>query len=104
MKKKYRKESDAMGEIRLPADALWGAQTQRAVENFSVSPLNISPVMVKALGLIKKHAALTNHALGLLPEKEAWPSPRRRINSSPGKWGSTFPSTFFRPAPGPPGT
>ena len=100
MKKKYRKESDAMGEIRLPADALWGAQTQRAVENFSVSPLNISPVMVKALGLIKKHAALTNHALGLLPEKEALAIAAAADKLIAGEVGEHFPIDVFQTGSG----
>jgi len=64
-----RIESDSMGEVSLPSDALWGAQTQRAVENFAVSPLRIHPYMLKALCLIKKHCALANTSLGLLDEK-----------------------------------
>ncbi|MDC7232654.1 MAG: class II fumarate hydratase [Spirochaetales bacterium] len=66
-----RVESDSMGEISLSADSLWGAQTQRAVENFAVSDLRIHPYMLKALCLIKKHAALANSSLGLLDEKLA---------------------------------
>ena len=72
MSTEYRTESDSMGEVQLPADALWGAQTQRAVENFAVSPLTIHPYMLKALCLIKKHAASSNASLGLLsPELAA---------------------------------
>ncbi|MDC7239447.1 MAG: lyase family protein, partial [Spirochaetales bacterium] len=71
MSEKMRTESDSMGEISLPADALWGAQTQRAVENFAVSPLKIHPYMLKALCLIKKHGALVNASLGLLKQELA---------------------------------
>ena len=66
MSDKMRTESDSMGEISLPADSLWGAQTQRAVENFAVSPLKIHPYMLRALCLVKKHAAHANAELGLL--------------------------------------
>ncbi|MDA3956010.1 lyase family protein, partial [Oceanispirochaeta sp.] len=69
MSKDIRIESDSMGEVQLPAEALWGAQTQRAVENFAVSPLRIHPIMLKALCLIKKNAARANASLGLLDEK-----------------------------------
>ncbi len=71
MSKEYRTESDSMGEVKLPSDAFWGAQTQRAVENFSVSPLTIHPYMLKALCFIKKHAAAANASLGLLPSELA---------------------------------
>jgi len=68
MSLKKRVESDSMGEVSLPSDALWGAQTQRAIENFAVSPLRIHPYMLRALCLIKKHSALANASLGLLDQ------------------------------------
>lgn len=71
MSKDMRIESDSMGEISLSADSLWGAQTQRAIENFAVSPLRIHPIMLQALCLIKKHAALSNSSLDLLDRKLA---------------------------------
>jgi len=64
----FRIEKDSMGEMQVPADALYGAQTQRAVENFPVSGLAMPPAFVRALGLIKGAAARVNHALGLLEE------------------------------------
>jgi fumarate hydratase class II len=63
----YRIEHDSMGEVRVPADALWRAQTQRAVENFPVSGMRIDPALVRALGAIKWAAALANADLGVLP-------------------------------------
>jgi fumarate hydratase, class II len=60
-----------MGEMRVPADAYYGAQTARAVENFPISGLRFARAFIRALGLIKKHAATTNAELGLLPEKVA---------------------------------
>jgi len=57
-----------MGEAQVPADALYGAQTARAAENFPISGLRFPRAFIRALGLIKLHAARTNAALGLLPE------------------------------------
>jgi fumarate hydratase, class II len=62
----FRIERDSMGELRVPADALWGAQTQRAVENFPVSGLTLPRGFIRALGLIKQAAAAANAQLGLL--------------------------------------
>jgi fumarate hydratase class II len=62
----YRIEHDSMGEVRVPADAKWRAQTQRAVENFPVSGQRIEPGLVRALGAIKWSAALANKDLGVL--------------------------------------
>ena len=56
----YRVEHDSMGEVRVPADAHWGAQTQRAVENFPISGRPIAPALVHALALIKAEAARVN--------------------------------------------
>src|SRR5258705_7980731 len=67
MQEDFRIESDSMGEMRVPADALYGAQTARAVENFPISGLRFSRSLIRALGLIKKQAARTNAELGLLP-------------------------------------
>jgi fumarate hydratase, class II len=61
-----RIERDSMGEMRVPADALYGAQTQRAVENFPISDLRFPREFVRAMGLIKLAAARTNMELGLL--------------------------------------
>src|SRR5437660_6039724 len=56
----YRVEHDSMGEVRVPADAQWGAQTQRAIENFPISGRPIAPALVHALALIKAEAARVN--------------------------------------------
>src|SRR5262249_47724370 len=61
-----RIERDSMGEMHVPADALYGAQTQRAVENFPISNLRFPREFVRAMGLIKLAAARTNMELGLL--------------------------------------
>jgi fumarate hydratase, class II len=62
----YRIERDSMGELRVPAEALWGAQTQRAVENFPISGRPMPPEFVQAVGLVKWAAAGANQELGLL--------------------------------------
>ena len=64
----YRTERDSLGEMRVPADALWAAQTQRAVENFPISGLRLPPAFLCALAMIKKAAAQTNEELALLDE------------------------------------
>lgn len=64
--KDYRIEKDSMGEVKVPADALYGAQTQRAVENFPVSGLTLPRSVIRAMGLIKAAAAKANRDLGLL--------------------------------------
>lgn len=62
----YRIEHDTMGEVRVPADALWGAQTQRAVENFPISGTPIEPEQIKALAQIKAACAKANAELGII--------------------------------------
>jgi fumarate hydratase class II len=64
-----RIEKDSMGEMSVPADALYGAQTQRAVENFPISNLRFPREFIRALGLIQLAAARTNMELGLLDKK-----------------------------------
>mgnify|MGYP001814354614 CR=1 FL=1 len=66
MPKRYRIEHDTLGELRIPAEALYGAQTQRALENFSISELRMPRSFIHALGLIKSAAARVNADLGLL--------------------------------------
>jgi len=63
----YRIERDSLGEVRVPKQALYGAQTQRAVENFQISGLKPWPVFITSVVLIKKSAAIVNADLGLLP-------------------------------------
>src|SRR5690349_10483108 len=67
----YRIEKDSLGEVRVPANAYFGAQTQRAVENFPVSGLKPYPAFVWSMALIKRAAAEVHLDLGLLDEKLA---------------------------------
>ena len=67
----WREEQDSMGKVRVPVEAYYGAQTARAMDNFQISELRFPRAFIKALGLIKKHAAITNQELGLLEEARA---------------------------------
>ncbi len=67
----YRTERDSMGELQVPADALWGAQTQRAVDNFPVSGQPMPAAFIRALGLIKGACAQANEQLDLLDSPRA---------------------------------
>ncbi len=66
-----RIEKDTLGEVRVPDDALYGAQTQRAVENYPISGLREHPSFIRAFILLKRAAALANHELGAMDETEA---------------------------------
>jgi fumarate hydratase class II len=67
----FRTEHDSMGEVRVPRDALWRAQTQRAVENFPISGTPIEPALVHAIGRVKSAAATVNAELGVLDADQA---------------------------------
>src|SRR5881394_2481355 len=67
MPKDVRTETDSMGQMQVPTDAYYGAQTARAIENFPISDLRFSRAFIRALGLIKRHAANANAELNLLP-------------------------------------
>ena len=71
MSPEYRTESDSLGDVRVPADALYGAQTQRAKENFPISDLRFPRRFIEALGHMKRAAARANHDLGLLDAEPA---------------------------------
>ena len=66
MNREYRTEADSLGEIEVPADAYWGASTQRALENFPISGIRFDRRFVRALGIVKKASAQANRDLGLL--------------------------------------
>ncbi|SEO73541.1 fumarase, class II [Halogranum amylolyticum] len=71
MSEDHRIERDSLGEMQVPADAYWGAQTQRAVENFPISGITFGRRFVRALGVVKKAAAQANRDLGLVEEEKA---------------------------------
>jgi fumarate hydratase class II len=67
---KFRVESDSLGKIEVPADCYWGAQTQRSLQNFKIGGHRFSRSMIRAFGLVKKAAALTNFDLGKLSKEK----------------------------------
>ncbi len=81
-----RVERDSFGPMRVPAGALYGAQTQRAVENFPISGLRLPKQMRQAFGLIKKAAAQTNAELGVLDKRLARGIAAAARGEKPGGW------------------
>src|SRR5512132_443692 len=85
-----RVEKDTMGEVRVPAAALWGAQTARAVENFPISGLRAHPAFVDATVRIKIAAARANARLGLLPPRKARAIEAAAREVLAGRWREHF--------------
>ncbi|WP_336359243.1 class II fumarate hydratase [Haladaptatus sp. ZSTT2] len=67
----FRTERDSLGEMQVPADAYWGAQTQRAIQNFPISGISFGRRFVRALGVVKKAAAQANKDLDMIPADKA---------------------------------
>jgi fumarate hydratase, class II len=68
---KLRNESDSVGEVQVPADVYWGAQTYRSLHHFEIGHDIMPTSLIRAFGILKLSAALTNHSLGLLPDEQA---------------------------------
>jgi len=96
----YRIEHDTMGEVRVPADALYGAQTQRAVENFPISRLRFPRAFIRALGLIKSAAARVNGRLGELPAELADAIEKAADDVAAGKHNDQFVVDIFQTGSG----
>src|SRR3954469_22282836 len=96
----YRIEKDTMGDVRVPAQALWKAQTQRAVENFPISGTPIEPALVAALGLIKGAAAQTNATLGVLSPERAEAIAAAAAEVAAGRHDAHFPIDVFQTGSG----
>ena len=100
MNGKTRIERDSLGELAVPAQALWGAQTQRAVENFPVSGLRMPREFLRALGLVKATAAETNAALGLLDAPRAEAIRIAALEVAEGRHDAQFPVDVFQTGSG----
>ena len=98
--KAYRIEKDSMGELRVPKDALWGAQTQRAVNNFPISGLTMPREFIAALGLVKWAAAGANSELGLLKSEIAAAIQKAAMSVSAGDYDEHFPVDVFQTGSG----
>ena len=95
-----RVERDSMGEVEVPADALWGAQTQRAVNNFPISGIAMPRSFIRALGLIKAAAAATNSKLELLPAEIARAVETAAREVADGQHDAAFPIDVFQTGSG----
>jgi fumarate hydratase class II len=96
----FRTEHDSMGEVRVPADALWRAQTQRAVENFPISGTPLEPRHVQALARVKSAAARVNAELGVLDGARAGAIAAAADEILAGEHGDQFPVDVFQTGSG----
>ncbi len=96
----YRIEKDSMGELEVPKDALYGAQTQRAVNNFPISGLFMPREFIRAMGLIKAAATMVNHALGLMDAPMADAIERAANAVAAGDYDDHFPVDVFQTGSG----
>lgn len=96
----YRIESDSMGEVKVPAAAYYGAQTQRAVQNFPISGLRFPREFIRAMGLIKRAAARANLELGFLSQEVAEAIIQAATEAAEGKLDEQFPVDIFQTGSG----
>jgi len=96
----FRIEHDSMGEVAVPADALWGAQTQRAVQNFEISGEPLSRDLIGALASIKGAAAVVNGELGVLPSDLAAAIHDAAAEVARGDYDGQFPIDVFQTGSG----
>jgi fumarate hydratase class II len=96
----YRIEKDSLGEVRVPANALYMAQTQRAVENFPISGMRFGRSFIRALGLIKSAAATVNEELGLLDKTIGEVIRRSAAEVIEGGYDGEFPIDIFQTGSG----
>ena len=100
MTSSFRVERDSMGELKVPAEALWGAQTQRAVENFPISGRTLPHEFIGALGLIKQAAARANRSLQLLDARVAQAVDAAAAEVAAGRHDREFPIDVFQTGSG----
>lgn len=96
----YRIEHDTMGEVRVPVDALYRAQTQRAVENFPISGQTLESAHIRALALIKKAAAKANEELGVLDAERSTAIQKAADLVAAGEYDAHFPIDVFQTGSG----
>src|SRR5882762_8782102 len=96
----FRTEKDSMGEVKVPARAYYGAQTQRAVDNFPISGQPLPRALIRALGLVKLAAAIANRDLGKLKHELAEPIVRAAREVAEGKHDDQFPVDVYQTGSG----
>src|SRR5207248_8132904 len=92
----FRIEHDTMGEVRVPIDAKWAAQTQRAVDNFPISGLHIERSLIAALASIKGAAALVNARLKIVDKRVADALSAAADEIAAGQWDDQFPVDVYQ--------
>ena len=97
---KTRTERDTMGELAVPAEAYYGVQTARAIENFPISPLRFPRAMIRAMGLIKRAAAAVNESLNLLDKTQSDAIRRATTEVVEGALDAEFPIDIFQTGSG----
>ncbi len=98
--KEFKTVKDSMGKLKVPADALYGAQTQRAIENFPISGLAMPRSFIRALGLVKAACAAVNRELGLLQPEDAEVIESMAMEVAEGKHDRHFPVDVFQTGSG----
>ena len=96
----YRMERDSMGEMEVPADRYWGAQTQRSYQNFQIGTEKMPEEIVRAFGILKKAAALANHRLGKLDDERLGLISRACDEVVAGKLDGHFPLVVWQTGSG----
>ncbi|MDD7583491.1 MAG: class II fumarate hydratase [Tractidigestivibacter sp.] len=96
----YRREHDSMGEVLVPEDALWGAQTQRSHENFPIGTERMPQEIIRAFAVLKKAAALANVSLGRMGEEDARPIAQAADEILAGKLDGQFPLVVWQTGSG----
>ncbi len=97
---KMRTESDSFGKLKVPADKYYGAQTARSLMNFPIGNETMPPAIIRALGIIKRAAALSNKALGDLDAKRARAIVKAASEVAEGKWNDNFPLSIWQTGSG----
>jgi aspartate ammonia-lyase len=95
-----RQEKDSLGVVEVPAGAMYGAQTQRAVENYPISGMRASPSLIRAIGMVKKAAAEANGELGVVTNERAGAIARAAQEVIDGKWDAEFVVDVFQAGAG----
>ena len=96
----FRIEHDTMGEVKVPAKALWRAQTQRAVENFPISGRPLESAQIRAMGLLKAACAKVNIERGLLPEEKGQAIVDAALRIADNEFDAEFPIDVFQTGSG----
>ncbi|MFC3902358.1 fumarase, class II [Acinetobacter marinus] len=95
-----RIEHDTMGDVAVPSDAMWGAQTQRSLQNFKIGQERLPRAMIRAMGLVKKSAALTNASLDQIPQDICDAIVGAADEVIVGQWDSQFPLVVWQTGSG----